>query len=326
MKEKNTKEQLIYKLTKLRQRITELEQTEEALRISEEKFRAIAETAVDAIISADKNGNIIFWNSGAQRIFGYTDEEILGKPLTVLMPERYREQHKKGIEKIALTGKSKYTGRIAQMYGLRKDGSEFPAELSVAMWKAKKEIFYSAIIRDITKRKTLEWELEKLATTDMLTQVFNRTKFYEIIKIETERIKRYNHSLSLILFDIDHFKKVNDTYGHGVGDYVLRTLTKIVKNNLREIDYLVRWGGEEFIIIAPETDLGKAKILAERIRTAVEDYKFNRIGTITISLGVTQFTNGDTEDTLIKRADDAMYKAKKRGRNRIEVCEAKRIG
>jgi diguanylate cyclase (GGDEF)-like protein len=131
--------------------------------------------------------------------------------------------------------------------------------------------------------------------------------------------KRYSHSLSMIMFDIDHFKKVNDTYGHTVGDYVLQTLTEIVKESLRETDYLVRWGGEEFIIIAPETDIEKAEVLAERIRKGTEKYIFDQAGAITISLGVAQLKKDDTEDTFIKRVDDAMYLAKQNGRNRVEV-------
>jgi len=125
--------------------------------------------------------------------------------------------------------------------------------------------------------------------------------------------------LSLIMFDIDHFKKVNDTYGHAVGDYVLQTLTQIVKMDLRETDYLVRWGGEEFIIIAPDTDVRRAEILAERVRKSAEEYSFDQVGTVTVSFGVTQFTGDDTEDTFIKRTDDALYSAKRMGRNRVEV-------
>jgi diguanylate cyclase (GGDEF)-like protein len=134
-----------------------------------------------------------------------------------------------------------------------------------------------------------------------------------------ERAKRYNHPLSLIMFDLDHFKQVNDTYGHAIGDYVLQTLTKIARVNLREIDILIRWGGEEFIIIAPDTDLKSATVLAERIRKAVEEFTFDQVGKITVSFGVTQFKKDDTEDTIIKKADDAMYEAKRNGRNRVEV-------
>lgn len=310
---------LLIKYDGLIEDISGRKQTEEALRESEEKFRNIAETAADAFILAERNGDIIFWNKSSQRIFGYTEEEILGKPLTILMPEQYREAHQAGIKRLHSSGESKYFGRITEMEGLRKDGNVFPIELSVSMWKVKEKTFYSGIVRDITKRKQLELELEKLATTDKLTQVFNRIKFHEIMKKEMERAKRYGHSLSLIMFDIDHFKKVNDTYGHNVGDYVLQTLTQIVKERLREIDYLVRWGGEEFIIIAPETDIEKAEVLAERIRKGTENYVFDQVGAITISLGVAQLQKDDTEDTVIKRVDDAMYLAKQKGRNRVEV-------
>jgi len=299
--------------------ITERKQAEEVLRESEEKFRTVAQTAADSIILADSNGKIIFWNKSAQNIFGYAEEEILGKPLNILMPEQYSNAHQKGIERINSTGESKYLGKITEMHGLRKDGNDFPIELSVAMWRAGEKVFYSGIVRDITERKQLENKFERLATIDELTQVFNRTKFQEVIKIELERAKRYNHPLSMLMFDIDHFKAINDTYGHSVGDYVLQTLAQIAKENLREIDYLVRWGGEEFIIIAPETDLGRAKALAERIRTAIENYRFDQAGKITISFGVTEFKESDTEDIFIRRADDAMYRAKEKGRNRVEV-------
>jgi diguanylate cyclase (GGDEF)-like protein/PAS domain S-box-containing protein len=311
--------ELRLEVSKLKESEALLKQKEKELRENEDKFRTIAQTAVDAIILADVHGNTIFWNESAQRIFGYTEDEISGKSLTILMPEQYRDAHRKGLELIKATGESKYIGKTMEMHALKKNGDVFPIELSVSMWKAGEEYYYSGILRDITKRKNLESELKTLAVTDTLTQVFNRTKYYEIMQREIERTKRYNHPLSIIMFDIDHFKKVNDIYGHTVGDYVLRTLTQIVKENLRETDYLVRWGGEEFIIIAPDTDLKKAKILAERNRNASEKYKYDHAGTITVSFGVTQFIKDDNEDTVIKRVDDDLYKAKRKGRNRVIV-------
>jgi diguanylate cyclase (GGDEF)-like protein/PAS domain S-box-containing protein len=324
-KEKS-KEQLISELHEIRQRLAGCQRSEinrkpleDDLRISEKTFRAIAQTAVDAIILADSNGNIIFWNESAGKIFGYTEQEILGGSLSILMPEQYRKGHQQGLERIKSTGQSEYIGRIIEMSGLRKTGDIFPIELSVAMWRAGKEIFFSGIVRDITKRKQMESEMHILATTDTLTHVFNRIKYTELMQREIERARRYDHPLSMIMFDIDHFKRVNDTYGHMVGDYVLCTLAQLVKENLRETDFLVRWGGEEFVIIAPETDLRKAGNLAERIRQASESYQFDKVGRITVSFGVAEFHKDDTEDVLIKRVDDAMYMAKKKGRNRVEV-------
>jgi diguanylate cyclase (GGDEF)-like protein/PAS domain S-box-containing protein len=317
-----SREQLISELDSLRREIAVLRESEDRRREIEEnegRFRTVAQTAVDAIILADVHGNVIFWNESARRIFGYTEEEIAGKPLTVLMSPQDRDAHQKRLEHIRLTGQSKYIGKTKEMQALRKSGDKFPIELSVAMWTVGQKTFYSAIVRDITKRKRLESELQTRADTDTLTQVYNRIKYDEIVKREIEGAKRYGHPLSLIMFDIDHFKTVNDTYGHAVGDYVLQALTQIVKLDLRETDYLVRWGGEEFVIIAPDTDIKRAEILAERVRKSTEEYKFERVGTVTVSFGVTQFTKEDTEDSFIKRTDDALYAAKRLGRNRVEV-------
>ena len=133
--------------------ITERKLAEMALIESEGKFRSMAQTAMDAIIIADENGDIVSWNKGAEKIFNYTEEETAGKPLTLLMPERYREAHKKGLERILKGEMSRYIGRAIELHGLRKDGSEFPIEFSVASWKTEKGMFFGGIIHDITERK-----------------------------------------------------------------------------------------------------------------------------------------------------------------------------
>lgn len=162
-------------------------------------------------------------------------------------------------------------------------------------------------------------ELERLATTDKLTGAYNRTKFDEIIDREMERFRRYNEPLSMIMFDIDNFKEINDTYGHNIGDNVLKKIAGITKETIRKIDYLVRWGGEEFMIISPKTNLEKAHSLAERLRSTIESYGFNEVGKVTVSFGVTEVKKEDTEDAFIKRVDDLMYEAKIQGKNRVEV-------
>jgi len=173
--------------------------------------------------------------------------------------------------------------------------------------------------RLILELKDRDRELEKLATTDKLTEAYNRTKFDEIIDREIERFRRYNEPLSLLMFDIDNFKDVNDTYGHSIGDFVLKKIADIAKETIRKIDYLVRWGGEEFMIISPETNLEKARALAERLRRTIENYGFNKVGKVTVSFGVTEFKKEDTKDTFIMRADKIMYQAKIKGKNRVEV-------
>jgi PAS domain S-box-containing protein len=142
--------------------ITGRKRMEEALRESEMRFRSVAQSANDAIIVTDSSGKMIFWNVGAHIIFGYGEEEMLGKPVIVLIPERYRDAHRKGWERLCSTGESHVIGSIVELHGLRNDGSEFPLELSLATWKIGGRTLYSSIIRDITERKRAEEEREHL--------------------------------------------------------------------------------------------------------------------------------------------------------------------
>ncbi len=148
--------------------ITDRKRAEEALRESEIKFRSVAQSANDAIISADSFGNITFWNKAAQKMFGYTEEEVLGQPLTLLMPERYRDAYRSEMERFRSTGESYLVGKTVELSGLRKDGSEFPFELSLASWEVGGEAFYTSIIRDLTERKKME---EQLILTDRLASI-----------------------------------------------------------------------------------------------------------------------------------------------------------
>lgn len=161
-------------------------------------------------------------------------------------------------------------------------------------------------------------ELEKISFTDKLTQLCNRQKLDEIINKEMEKARRFQKTLSLTLFDIDYFKSVNDEYGHLVGDAVLTELSKILRSNVRSMDTLGRWGGEEFMIIFPETDLNEAMLLCEKLRSIVENHEFSNSIHKTLSFGVTSMEECDNKESLIKRVDDLLYKAKEKGRNRIE--------
>lgn len=141
------------------QDITERKRAEEALRESEAHYRAVAESAPNAFVGTDGTGRIITWNSTAQRIFQYTEEEVLGQTLTMIMPERYRQDCQEGIERYQHTGISRYLGKTMELHGLRRDGSEFPVEISVSSWKTDRGEFYHAIVRDITERKQAEEQL-----------------------------------------------------------------------------------------------------------------------------------------------------------------------
>lgn len=178
------------------------------------------------------------------------------------------------------------------------------------------DIAYSTELAEMHKRVV---ELEKLSSTDRLTGAWNRAHFDKTIVIELSRSVRYRQPVSLLLFDIDHFKLVNDTHGHAFGDEVLRDLVRIVRNNIRTSDMLFRWGGEEFAILAPSTNYRSANKLAETLRARVEQHAVGTAGHINISLGVAEHVSGEGEQSWFGRADEALYTAKNSGRNRVVV-------
>lgn len=161
-------------------------------------------------------------------------------------------------------------------------------------------------------------ELEVLSVTDPLTAVCNRMKLDKTISQELDRTTRYGSTFSLIMLDLDNFKKVNDTHGHLVGDRVLISIANKIQQAIRVTDTLGRWGGEEFMIILPEQDYAQTLNIAEKLRKCIEATEHNNIGNITASFGVTQYQGGDSIEEMTKRADDALYNAKNNGKNRVE--------
>jgi len=162
-------------------------------------------------------------------------------------------------------------------------------------------------------------ETEKKAYLDASTGIYNRHKFDELFDEEIHRIKRYPNQLSIAIIDIDKFKDFNDRYGHLVGDEILIMMTQSITNNIREIDVFARWGGEEFVILFKETSAEEAKIISKKLKDGIQKLQHKTAGKITASFGLTQYIKGDTTETIFKRCDDALYKAKQNGRNRIEV-------
>lgn len=177
---------------------------------------------------------------------------------------------------------------------------------------------------DITELKKYTYELQYQATHDNLTKLFNRQKLNDELNKEIQRDLRYGHGFSLIMFDIDNFKLVNDTYGHDVGDFVLKNISNITLQSIRSTDYASRWGGEEFMILLPETSLDDSEILAQNIRKNIEKFKFDEIPTpVTISLGVATYESKHKDkEEIIKNVDVALYQAKNSGKNQVIKHEA----
>lgn len=171
---------------------------------------------------------------------------------------------------------------------------------------------------DVTERKEMQEQLVLLAETDALTGAWSRRKFYDLLHGEMNRSARYNRPLVLLMMDLDHFKQINDTFGHDVGDNVLQELVKMLKTQLRAIDVLARSGGEEFLVLAPETTLESGRLLAEKLVQASRSHRYPRVDCVRLSIGVAAYQQNDSLDDLLKRADQALYRAKNNGRDRWE--------
>ena len=206
-------------------------------------------------------------------------------------------------------------GDFTQRVDFMGEFSEAYNSMVVALDKARTELGERT---ELLQAQTAK--LEELATTDALTGAFNRRKFNGLILAEIARVRRYEHPLSLLILDIDHFKRINDTHGHEAGDEVLVVLAGLIRAGIRATDSLARWGGEEFVVLSPEVTVEEAMGLAERLRSAAGASKYSFAGTVTVSLGVAQHRAGETPDELFARADEALYRAKEDGRDRVEVA------
>ncbi len=175
------------------------------------------------------------------------------------------------------------------------------------------------VLSDITKLEQLNTKLHQQSRTDELTQVGNRLSFNEILSREIGLAKRNNQPFSVVLFDIDLFKRINDQYGHQVGDEVLQKIAKVIQSQLRSSDFIFRIGGEEFVILLAMQDIHQAEQLAEKVRKVVDEADFSPVEKVTISLGVAQLRSDDHAETLMSRADKALYQAKQAGRNQVKV-------
>jgi two-component system cell cycle response regulator len=222
------------------------------------------------------------------------------------------------IDVIVMTG---YSAQYSYAEAINKGASDFvfkPVRLDELLLRLKRVLKERRLTHE---RLHMLDELKKLSITDGLTQLYNSRYFYDQLKGEIERFKRYGHQLSLLLLDIDHFKDFNDTFGHLEGDKILVRIGRIIRSCLRKMDTAYRYGGEEFTIILPGTPGEEAMTVAERLRAAVaaEDLRRgeNPRSVITISIGVTQYCHEEPISSFVQRADQAMYRSKASGRNRV---------
>ncbi|PXW23854.1 sensor domain-containing diguanylate cyclase [Paraburkholderia caballeronis] len=294
-----------------------------ALEASTSRFRSVVDAAYDAIITIDQHHHITLFNRAAENLFGYSSEEMLGEPIERLLPEKYRPYHARYVQQFARSPvRSRQMDERNRVYGQHRDGSLLPVEIAISKIVVDGLIEFTAVIRDITDRVRLMDLLQKQAVTDELTGLPNRREFLGVV----EHILESDDELSVFLLDIDFFKKINDSYGHDVGDEVLRILAKVGMASSRKSDVFARWGGEEFVAALPQTGADDALAIAEQLRATFEQQDFAhewRTGNavpFTVTIGVTTRAPGERDvNAILKRADQALYRAKQSGRNRVEA-------
>ncbi len=274
-----------------------------------ERFRSIIDKYV--VTACTNIGGIITSVSTAFcKVSGYTKTELINQKMNIIRNPIVKKSFYNNLWETILKGNN-WNGEIKNR---TKEGEIYWLEQTIIPVKDKNDqiSYFMSVGTDITAKK----KLETLSIMDQLTNVFNRRKLDESLHLEIQRAERYNKKLSLIIIDIDHFKHVNDTFGHQVGDDVLIKVAEILQKSIRKIDTLGRFGGEEFLIVCPQTEKEGILKLAENIRKNMESYEFDTVGHVTISLGATSYQSGDDEDSMIKRSDDALYVSKDEGRNK----------
>lgn len=277
----------------------------------------VVEQIDDGVVITDKNGNITYVNPAFTEHTGFSEEDILGKTHRLLKSGTYDQSFYKDLWKIILHGD---VFRMT-VVNRKKNGELFYESKTISPLKDEQGVITGFVSsgKDVTKETLLYQEIERVATIDQLTGIYNRHKFEKLLMLEMERSRRFVQPLSLILIDIDHFKSVNDRYGHDTGDEVLVQFVKVIQNNIRQIDIFARWGGEEFLILSPNTDFENVQILAEKLRLAIENTDFPKVSHITISQGVAMFEKEDTFDDVFSRVDKRLYWAKEHGRNQVGI-------
>lgn len=316
---------------------------QEALELSEERYRVLADLADDVVWTMAPDGRITYVSSAIERVRGLSPAEAMAQSLEQIHPPESAARSAEyftGLLADLAEGRTPRSFRGELEY-YRKDGSTFWTEV-IAHPRLDADghlVEVVGVTRDLTEHKRQEdalrqardaaesanaalrganAELHLLATTDALTGAWNRRHFEQEARHELARARRYGQPLSLVMIDLDRFKAVNDTFGHLVGDEVLVEVVRRMQARLRLSDRLARWGGEEFVVLLPHSDLDEALQVAEKIRSVIAEFPITDVGALTVSCGVAQAGSQESLDDWFRRVDDALYRAKDLGRDRVE--------
>jgi diguanylate cyclase (GGDEF)-like protein/PAS domain S-box-containing protein len=270
----------------------------------------------DIVFITDINGTIEYVNRALLEIYGYTREEVVGGTPRIFSSGEHDANFFKELWSTVLRGKNYHNIIINQ----KKNGELIHVDTKITPVKDERgeNISYFAVTaRDVTQRIMSEQKFKKLATIDPLTQIPNRYQIYQYFDDFIAQKKRKENSFSILLFDIDHFKQINDNFGHYVGDRILQNFSMLIAENIRSVDKFGRWGGEEFLLLLDDTNEHEAMRIGQKLNKLVARTVFEELYCITVSIGVTEFRKDDTKEKCIERADMALYAAKNLGRNRV---------
>ncbi|GIT97392.1 diguanylate cyclase [Sulfurovum sp. TSL1] len=291
---------------------------------SEQRLKDIASSMGEGLFVVDGNGKLRMLNPAGERLLGWSFDELKKVDMHHEIHHHVADTSNDCLVKKAyLYGESCHSD---EDFFKRKNGEIFPVSLTATPILTEEGRSGAVIVfRDITVQKKMQEELTSLALHDALTGLYNRGSFDEKLENELKRSQRYHRNISLMMLDIDFFKKVNDTYGHQAGDEILKSVAEIISDSVRNSDYTARYGGEEFVVILPETAAEEAIELAERIRMIIKEKEFkvseNDTIHLTISIGIGSGLQGISAEHLIKAADTAVYEAKEHGRNQVRYSE-----
>ena len=272
----------------------------------------------DCVMITDIENKIVFVNTGFEQLTGYKQDEAIGREPSFLWNVIS--------DTLPIDPNSAPSDKIThfrlQEPNLQKDGSLFYVDQSLAHITddAGKITHYVSFSKDSTGRLKQELALKDLASRDPLTGLLNRRSGEHLLKQYDDEKRQSKKLLCLIMIDVDNFKKINDTFGHAIGDHILKSSSQLLKNKARNTDSVIRWGGEEFLIIVPDSGLKDALEFAERIRISIEQHTDSEVGRITASFGVAELRLDESTASLLHRADKALYKAKLDGKNCVKVA------
>ena len=305
--------------------VTAAASREELIRINSSRLRAAFDGVRDySICTVDPMGNVTSWNRSAERLDGYRADEIIGASADILV----------AISGVASHGFASYFSQARhagfhefETWRIRKDGKRYWASVAIAVLREQTDdeaiIGYSIVTRDITEQRRSHDELQHLVVTDSLTGALNRRGLFEAALREEERLRTSGGKMALLMLDVDRFKDVNDRYGHTVGDAVLKQIVLRAQIEIRSIDVIGRYGGEEFAILLPGSDITGATVVAERIRSRICESPFETPSgpiPVSVSIGIAQTSAGSSDiANLVKTADAALYVAKRAGRNQVSA-------